>query len=54
MTAVITATGITRTAFYKRHIFRSIDRSLRPTGRISMSYLASSGIFMRQGRRTQS
>ena len=34
-------------------MFRLIDRSLRPHGTHAMNYFASFGIFMRQGRWTQ-
>ena len=42
----------TNSVFYKNVILWSIDRSLRPT-RKHMTYFASLGIFMGQGRRTQ-
>ena len=50
-------TKITRTGriFLQIHMFRSIDRSLRPAGRMpAMNYFVPLEIFVRQGRRTQS
>ena len=53
-TAIITATEITKTGriFLQLLMFRSIDRSLRPTGCMPRIIFSSLVIFMPQGRRT--